>query len=90
MSNLPWSSKILSTNLQIIISDPDWKLGTNECMSTVNALSIWSDCSNYNTMEHMCDKWYNSKLPNQQQRVTQIAKRGVPQIDEHDVFDGLL
>ena len=37
--------------------------------------------------EHKCD---NSKLPNQQQSVTQIAKRGVPQIDKHDVFDGLL
>ena len=38
----------------------------------------------------MCDKWYNSKLPNQQQSVTQIGKRGVPQIDEDQLLDGLL
>ena len=37
--------------------------------------------------EHKCD---NSKLPNQQQSVTQIAKRGVPQINKHDLLDGLL
>ena len=73
----------------LILSDPIWKLGTNECMTTVSALSIciWSDCRNYNNTDNKCDK---SKFPNQQQSVTQIAKRGVPQIDEHDVFDGLL
>ena len=38
----------------------------------------------------MCDKWTNSKLPNQQQSVTQIAKRGVAQIDEDHLLDGLL
>ena len=39
------------------------------------------------TTEHMCD---NSKLPNQQQSVTRIGERGVAQIDEDHVLDGLL
>ena len=56
-------------------------------ISTANALGIWGDCRNYNTTEHKCD---NSTLPNQQQSVTRIAKRGVPQIDEDQLLDGLL
>ena len=52
-SDLPRSSEILFTNVQTTISDPVWKLGKNECMTTVNALSIWSEWSYKYYGEHV-------------------------------------
>ena len=72
--DLPWSSPIQSENLGRMNV---WL----RLMLSAYAYEVTAGTTI--PTEHKCD---NSKLPNQQQSVTQIAKRGVPQIDKHDVL----